>query len=142
MVETGLNDFGEKIAKIFGVVKNTASATEESVFHECDECEYKSMHVRNLQSHMENRHKALLEEREGEKNEGKKRAKQGNKRRRNRGEGNEGWKAVKKERILELAPLSSDYIESLTLPPLQSEKTFSETLQRNTHLHRHKGNVH
>ena len=111
----GLDDFGEKIAQIFGESRAssfTAAAREGSAFHRCEKCEYRSMQVRDLQRHMENRHKSLPEKRkgtEGEKNRVEKRAKP-------RGQGSEGWKAVKKERILELAPISSDYIQSLTLP--------------------------
>ena len=119
LVGTGLNDFGEKIAQIFG-------QSGANVFHGCEECEYKSKHVRNLRRHIENRHKSLPEkrkQRDGEKTKVEKSAKLG-------GQGNEGWRAVKKERILELDPISSDYIQSLTLPPLllqfhpdQSENT-------------------
>ena len=131
---TGLKDFGEKIAKIFGGItvnpvtngceKKTAGE-DSGVLHGCEECEYRSKHVRNLQRHMENMHKSIpgkRKQREGEKKRGQKRAKLGAKGKRER---NEGWRVVKRERILELAPISSDYIQSLTLPPLlpQSEKT-------------------
>ena len=118
LARTGLNDFGEKIAQIFG------ESCGKNVFHGCEECEYRSKYAQNLQRHMENRHKSLPEKRKqrgGEKMKVQKSAKLG-------GQGNEGWRAVKKERILELDPISSDYIQSLTLPPLllhpdQSENT-------------------
>ena len=129
LMETGLNDFGEKIAQIFGETraspatneKNTA-AGEESVFHGCEECEYKSLHVHNLQRHMENMHKSVPHKRkqkEGEKKKGEKRTKRKKMEDKDGNRNKEGWRVVKRERILELAPISSDYIQSLTLPPLQ-----------------------
>ena len=129
-METGSNDFGEKIAQIFSEIiaspvaneKNTA-AGEESVLHGCEECEYRSMHVHNLQRHMENMHKSVPHKRKQKEGEKKKKGKKRTKRdKREDEEGNgkeEGWKVVKRERILELAPIYSDYIHSLTLPPLK-----------------------
>ena len=131
-VETGSNDFGEKIAQIFSEIiaspvaneKNTATG-EESVLHGCEECEYRSMHVHNLQRHMENMHKSVPHKRkqkEGQNKKGERRTKR-KKMEDKKGNGNEeGWKVVKRERILELAPISSDYIQSLTLPPLLPEQ--------------------
>ena len=135
MVETGSNDFGEKIAQIFGesraspvsnrCEKNTRAEEEEGVYHECEECEYRSRHNQNLQRHMANMHNSILDERKRKKDEKKKGEKMAKRKKMEEKEenGNEEWRVVKRERILELAPKSSDYIQSLTMPHLLPEKT-------------------
>ena len=117
---TGKIDFDE--SKANPAAKITAAAEEGRIQHRREQCDYKNINVLNLQRHIGDMHQSFLPPRqqtEGKKRKGRKRS-FGSKRKKTarKSDNVESWRRVKRERILELCPISSDFVQSLTLPPL------------------------